>query len=140
MNKISLTYKITSLFLLAVIVSHLFVFHFELEEKVLCIGDDNHFQIEKLSNSHLEYKNNLEVVSDECAIQDMNNCVDYLLDNHVDEYFAKINKTTLYKLVKIIDLNSLESNKSNISKNKNQNRYMIQKYIAEQFPTIQLLI
>ena len=140
MNKISNTYRNTSLLLLVIIVSHLFVFHFELEEKVLCIGEGNHSHVENLSDSCLGNQYNITLTTDECTIQNIDSCTDLLLDNHVDENLAKINRTIHYKFVQIVDLNRVESNKTNTSKRKNLNSYIVQKYITEHLPTTLLLI
>ncbi len=140
MNKISNTYKFTSVLLLLIIVSHLFVFHFELEKKVLCIGEGNHSHVEILSDSYLGNQYNITQALDECAINDIDKCTDLLLDSHVDENLVKISRTIHYKFVQIIDLNRVESNKTHISKNKNLNRYIIQKYTTEHLPTTLLLI
>jgi len=140
MDKITMTRKFTSLLLLTVIISHLFVFHFELEAKVLCIGDGDHFHIETLHESHLENKLFSSITNDQSNIRNNNNCTDYLLDNHVDEDFARTVKINLYQFVQIVNLNLKESNSLKISNKLYSNRYINQKYVIEQLPTTLLLI
>jgi hypothetical protein len=140
MNRISNSHKFTSLLLLVIIVSHLFVFHFELEEKILCIGDGEHFHIENILDSHSENSTNSKIVTKKGSFKENYNCTDYLLDNHIDEDFAKIKRTVVYRFVQIINLNKDKLTKSISSKNIFYNRYIKQKYITEQLPTILLLI
>ncbi len=131
MNRDNKTYKRISLLLLAVIISHLFV-HYELEEKVLCIGDGDHIQIENISDSHLE--------SDFKTISHDKNCVDYLLDNHIDEDYAKNNRVYLVRFDNSITHNFEEYSKPKVSNNLAYKLYLNQKYTIEQLPTVTLLI
>lgn len=140
MNKVSSTYKITSILLLAIIISHLFVFHFELEEKVLCIGDEGHFHIESISELCSQNLQTLNHLNSKSKISANHNCTDYFLDNHVDEDYAKIRNNKIHRSFYTLTYNNKELNKSNASKNKNFSQYIIPKYIDEQLPTVLLLI
>ncbi len=140
MNNIKIKYRATTLILLAVIISHIFVFHFELDEKILCIGDGEHFHIENIMDSHFENQLNLKVSNEESVFKDNFNCTDYPLDNHIDEDYAKIRRIIIYEYSQTANLKNQEINKSNISKSIYSNRYIDQKYITEQLPTTLLLI
>jgi len=140
MKKIKLKYRFITLLLLAVISSHIFVFHFGLDDKVLCIGDGEHFHIENIMDSHFENRLNLNELNNKATVNNDYNCTDFSLDNHVDENITNIERTIIYKFVQIVNLKNQEINKSNISKNIYYNRYINQKYITEQLPTTLLLI
>ncbi len=142
MNQNKTKYKFTALLLLTVIVSHIFVFHFELEDKVLCIGEGDHFHIENIEDSHLASQYNLGTTENHSEIRDNHACADYLLDNHVDEDYAKIRKFIAYIVSKVISFDNSKLGKASLSSNRylNFNRHINQKYITEQLPTTLLLI
>ncbi len=133
-------YRFTTLLLLTVIISHIFVFHFALDDKVLCIGDGEHFHIENIMDSHFANKLNIESLNKKVTFNNNYNCTDYPLDNHIDEDYAKNRRIIIYKYVQTVNLKNQEINKSNISKSIYSNRYINQKYITEQLPTTVLLI
>ncbi len=138
MNRITPKHKITSLLLLTVIVSHFF-FHFKLEEKVVCIGEGEHFHIENINDSNLEGMFNPSLKENLISFWNLINCTDFLLDNHVDEDIVKTKRIVIYKFVKTI---SFFDEIINRTKNFNKNNFNLfqQKFVLQQLPTILLLI
>ncbi len=87
MNAGNKTYRFLAALLLTLIVSHLAFFHFHLEEKVLCLGEEEHFHIEKISDLHASESCRGNLKFDENFEPDK--CVDHKLDIHIDEITAK---------------------------------------------------
>ena len=136
MIKLSRTYKMTSIMLLAIIVSHLFVFHFAMEDEMLCIGEGEHFHIEKtfdIDSVDLNGTGNTEVQNDF-------NCTDYRLDNHVDENYAKIKRIAIYLDVQIINFEKEVLSKRNISNSVYLYLNANNKFIIDKLSTTQILI
>lgn len=140
MTDIKKKYKVTALLLLTVIVSHLFIFHYELDEKVLCIGEGDHFHIENINDSHLKNHNNIINENNKVTLTSTDNCKDYLLDNHIDEDFAKVKRNKFNNFVKITTLNPNIFYNSRVVNTLNHNINSIQKHTLEMLPTVILLV
>lgn len=140
MNNIKKKHKVTALLLLTVIISHLLIFHNEFEEKVLCIGDGDHFHIENINDSHLENQKKVLYENNKETLRTNNNCEDYLLDKHVDEDFAKVRKNQLNNIVEISTLDPIIFLNSNVVNRLNHRINSIQKHTLELLPTVILLI
>lgn len=82
MFKCRSTYRIISLLLLTVILSHIAVFHADLENKVLCIHEDGETHIENLQDSHFSSKGGLSIDLNQQIFP--KDCNDYVLDSHID--------------------------------------------------------
>ncbi len=114
MTNKSKTYRFIALLLLTTIISHFALFHFHLEEKVLCIGEDEHFHIENINNSLFPktHSSDLEIYEN----IESNKCTDQKLDIHVDEDLAK----TIYK----ISLRFKKSFLANFNETDSQNKFL----------------
>ena len=111
MNVPKKRYRIIAALLLTVILSHITLFHFELEEKILCIGEGDHFQIENIGDSHSSLKSTINLGFFQIIEND--DCTDFKLDNHIDEDIVKvINKITVrYNRALIISFDDIKKDK-----------------------------
>jgi len=89
MTKIKLKYRFSAFVLLAVIFSHITIFHFDLEKKVLCLDEGKLFHIENVENNQIGENNSFDFVHFENANKGF--CTDYKLDIHVDQNIVKSN-------------------------------------------------
>ncbi|NOX18524.1 MAG: hypothetical protein GXO87_09630 [Chlorobi bacterium] len=105
------TYRFIAALLLTAIVSHLTLFHFQMEEKVLCVHNDGFSHLENIDESHLSSKHfpASEIISGVNKID----CADYKLDKHLDENLVKIfNKISLrFKKSLFINFNQIKKAK-----------------------------
>lgn len=96
MNILTTKYRFAASVLLAVILSHIALFHFEMEQTVLCIDEGRHIHIENIVDSHIN--NDLNFNSNIIDKFVDKECTDYKLDNYIDEIFSKPNKLIFNKL------------------------------------------
>ncbi len=138
MNNLKTKYRFVAALLLAVILSHITLFHFELEEKILCVGEGDHFHIENIEDSHSAINPFLKLGLAKSL--ESSGCTDYKLDNHIDENIVKSNFNTKIKfnVSTQFDFSQIKNdNKNSLTKN-----YNIQKNnrALESLTTVTLLI
>ncbi len=137
MRKLKYPYRLTTILLLTLILSHTLFFHFELKQKVLCVGEDEHIHIEKIidsliSNDLLVDNDTIRVISTECT--------DFRLDHHVDEDFVKTKKINFNKLKIVVKINHDTYIKNEFLRSKNQTYKYTNNTPLDSFSTISLLI
>lgn len=112
MNAPQKRHRIIASLLLTVILSHIALFHFELEEKILCIGEGDHFQIENIDDPHSSLKSTINLGF--FKILENDDCTDFKLDNHIDENIVKvINKINVrFNKALIISLDEIKKDKN----------------------------
>jgi len=112
-------YRFASIVLLTVILSHITLFHFEMEKKVLCVGEGEHSHIENIekfynTNNIFPSLNNFnDILTD--------NCTDFQLDIHIDQNIknSSIKLFTVFNNSVKTYLNQLiENKKFNLLENK----------------------
>jgi len=138
MKKLKPTYHFVSILLLTLILSHISLFHFELMQKVLCVGEGNHIHVERIIDSHIN--NNLLIDNDTKNKFVYDNCTDYRLDHHIDEDFVKTNKLNFNSIKVVIKINLDAFTKYNFSHNINQTNTLINNIPLDSYSTISLLI
>ncbi len=98
MTGLKFKYRFAAVVLMSVIFSHITVFHFDLAEKVICIGGNNLFHIENVENNQIGTHNSFDFVHFENAEKEF--CTDYKLDIHVDQNIVKLDFNFLLKFIK----------------------------------------
>ncbi|MGK9369593.1 hypothetical protein ACSSWA_11885 [Melioribacter sp. Ez-97] len=108
MNESKKRYQIVAALLLTAILSHISLFHFELQQKVLCIGERNHFQIENIGDAHSSLKFTINLGFFQIIEND--DCTEFKLDNHIDEDIVKVisKNTVRFNEVLIINFDTIK--------------------------------
>ncbi len=98
MNILKNKYRFAAIVLLIAIFSHITVFHFALEKKVICEDEGEFFHIENVENNHVNVNNLFNVANVNNFEKDF--CTDYRLDVHLDKNIVKSNVNSHVKLKK----------------------------------------
>ncbi|GBD91100.1 hypothetical protein BMS3Abin04_01824 [bacterium BMS3Abin04] len=138
MKLLTTKYRFAAAVLLTVILSHISLFHFEMVQKVLCIGEDSYIYLEILENSHIN--NNLFTDIDTEDIFGNNECTDYILDNHIDEIFSKPYKLLFNKLNFLLTIKFDTFNKYNYLPYSGDISFISNNISLDSYSTISLLI
>lgn len=138
MNTLTNKYRFVALILLILILSHITIFHFELSQKVLCIGEGNHTHVENIVDSHLN--KNLRINNDTKDKFVYNDCTDYKLDHHIDEDFVKTNKLLFGKLKILSNINFDNFINFSFFANSQRTNIIINNIPLDSYSTISLLI
>lgn len=125
-------YRFVAWLLLAVLFSHLSIFHFTLEEKILCAHDNGVTHVEDFEESHFSLDGFFDFGN--IQVKDNQACEDYRLDNHAKavivqsivklknnssqvlpvEIFQNLNAKTFVLTEQFINTNSLHNSLNNI--------------------------
>ncbi len=138
MKNFKTKYRFVAVVLLTVMLSHIMLFHFEVEAKVLCVGDGEHIQIEKLSEVHTISQ--MPKPNQIIKVVDYLNCTDYRLDNHIDENLTKVNKNLFAKLKYLTTINSSHTSEVKQKNNVEDSKYFANLIAIESLSTIALII
>jgi len=138
MNILTTKYRFAAAVLLTVILSHITLFHFEMVQKILCIGEDSHIHIENMADFHVN--NDLFVESNTIDKFEYKECIDYKLDNHIDEIFSKPNRLIINKLNFLLTIQFDVFNKYNYLHHPGDISLLSNNISLDSYSTISLLI
>lgn len=96
-------YRFAAVVLITVIFSHITIFHFNLDKKVICVNESDLFHIENIENNQIGVNNSINFAHFEDTNKEL--CTDYKLDIHVDQNTVKTNFNFLLKFIKSLKPN-----------------------------------
>jgi len=123
MRGLNTKYRFAAFVLLTAILSHITLFHFSLEQKVLCKDKGEIFHIENIANHNSQVENKFHSLN--LNNNENNFGTDYKLDVHVDQNIVKSNYN-----FSLSSIGYLKPDYEKTTKNKKLNNYANKDFYA----------